>query len=1133
MCKLLKIANFIAIIGLLNNFVHATSTFLAAGNEHTCSLNITGGVECWGSDQYGQLGDGGAINMADKRSHAAAVSGITSGALAVTNGGQHSCALLKDRTVKCWGFNSSGQLGDGTFAIRSAPVSVNGLTGVLALTAGDLHTCALTTSGVKCWGDNSNGRLGIGGSSSPKPTAQNVDVGGSTVTALTAGIAHTCALLASGNMKCWGANESGQGGVGNKNFLSLFSPQNVLNATDGTLFGNVRAIAAGGYHTCALLNDQTMRCWGNNNAGQLGTNGTNDAAFPTLVMTQNALALNNVSNITTGEYHTCAALVDNTVHCWGANASGQLGDGSGYEQHLPTLAFTGNTVEIVAGQSHTCARQISGKTVCWGRNDKGQLGDATIDSSAMGANTLSSVSHAEHVVGGRSHNCALRTNKTVECWGDNTYGQLGNGSGQPSAIPVQVTGLMNVTQLVAGDWHTCALIQVATVSCWGRNTDGQLGNNTFDSSTVPTSVVNMGGPVSALGSGRFHTCAVLQNGTVRCWGKGDSGQLGYGGALTVTTPTLVAGISTAKEVVAGFLHTCALLQDNNVMCWGRNDAGQLGDGSGMNSFTPVAVTGLPANSVKAMGAGNSHACAILNDDSLRCWGNNTSGELGINNYTKQLAPVSLTNIGGKAVQMTGGGFGYGGRVHSCVLLQGGQIKCWGDNIYGQLGFITATNTLPAPSSSFINLGFSASSIAAGGLHSCAASISGISCWGNNQEGQLGRPGLARATTPIDVKGVNAAINTTAGRDHTCALFEGGSVGCWGDNTSYQLGDGSIKSRSSLSGIFVAGLSGGRVTQISAGAFHTCALREDGTVKCWGANGAGQLGNNSNAPSPFPTEVMAGNANLTDVTYVAASSIAIHTCAVVNNAFQQGALKCWGDNNSGQLGNNTTTNQNNAVDVINIANVHTAAVGYQHTCALLYSGNIKCWGSNFSGQLGYPNISNQLLPPTAYVDLGPGTIATSVVAGAAHSCALLTNGHVKCWGDNNSGQLGNNQINAGGAAPVDVVNLSNVKALAAGSNSTCALLTNGKVKCWGFFTGPGGGTYPEPLDITNLDAVNKISMGGTVTGNHFCGVLENGTMKCWGDNSYGQLGNAGISESINPVPVLNPLSNDRIYWDAFD
>jgi len=344
--------------------------------------------------------------------------------------------------------------------------------------------------------------------------------------------------------------------------------------------------------------------------------------------------------------HTCALLSDGKIRCWGRNDYGQLGDGTLTERTTPiSVSDVINAVAVATGRFHTCVLISDGSVKCWGDNRAGQLGDAT----TIPRITPVSVSRidAKSITAGHFHTCALLLSGMVKCWGGNELGQLGDGTVTGRTWPLPpVSGLTNTVIISGGAFHTCALLSDGTVKCWGGNDHGQLGDGTESHKTTPVSVSGLSNVV-AIGAGSFHTCALVSDGSVKCWGDNYFGQLGNGTITSSNTPVSVSGLTNAVNIAVGGWHTCALLSDGTVKCWGANDFGELGDGTTIRRNIPVSVSGL--SNVVAIGAGDSHACALLSDGTAKCWGLNTHGQLGDGTTTKRTTPVPVLgfNLGGK------------------------------------------------------------------------------------------------------------------------------------------------------------------------------------------------------------------------------------------------------------------------------------------------------------------------------------------------------------------------------------------------------------------------------------------------------------------------------------------------------
>ncbi len=385
-------------------------------------------------------------------------------------------------------------------------------------------------------------------------------------------------------------------------------------------------LAAGNHHTCALLSDGTVRCWGLTSRGRLGDPTATGTVSIQPVQVQ---GLNDVVQISAGGEHTCAVRADGTAWCWGNGEDGQLGNGGTSDSSVPAkVVFPPGgpaIVQVSVGDQHTCAVDTDGGAWCWGSNFVRQLGDGTntrrlvpvrVLASGTAESTPVELTTVRSISAGTTHTCALDAGGFAWCWGDNTVGRLGDGTTTARANPVQVltagsTGGTNgqtpvplggLKQVEAGGEHACALLTAGTVRCWGRNLEEQLGDGTTTERSNPVAVSGLTG-VSRIDAGFRHTCGILTGGTAHCWGRNPNGELGDGTttgrstALAVLASGTVAGgdgveLSGVTQIVAARRHSCAVVTSDGgtARCWGLNTDAQLGDGTQTTPrLNPVTV----------------------------------------------------------------------------------------------------------------------------------------------------------------------------------------------------------------------------------------------------------------------------------------------------------------------------------------------------------------------------------------------------------------------------------------------------------------------------------------------------------------------------------------------------------------
>ena len=596
--------------------------------------------------------------------------------------------------------------------------------------------------------------------------------------------------------------------------------------------------------------------------------------------------------------HTCALISDGSVHCWGKNDDGQLGDGTQtWRSHAVAVAGLNSVVKVAAGGAHTCALRTDGTVWCWGKGDDGQIDGATASHLAP---TRAPISGASDVAVGYGHSCAVVAGKVL-CWGSNMSGQLGTGTRDPEPGVVTAAGVSGALA-VTTNYGTCALLRDGRVQCWG----GYFPNApTFLSGvSSATSValdgyrvcVVMGGALACVyvDSGAMNTvvmsaarnfvsvsssCAVVDTGAVACFGLA---------GLPSDGLSVIAGLE-ARSVTNGATHSCAALLTGEVRCWGERVRGKLGDG-----WVPTYVSASGVAGATALAVGAGHTCVVVAGEA-RCWGRNDEGQLGNGatapfSVVTPMAPVAGL---GKATAIAVG------EDHTCAIVEGGEVKCWGANdhggyLQGMLGDGTTYGS-PLPVSTGIQ---GASSLALSEATSCAVSGGGVLCWGF----RLFDPDANVSLSPLSVPALAGATDVSVGSGVVCGRYADGHVACVGDAAPA----GTFKSISVTRG-------------------YGCGIQDSNVPWCWGGSGVKTfdgLATASAAVAGVPPYYTTGH----------------YGCALAG-----GAVHCWGDDMWNELGDGYARARDDAQPVVGIAGATLLGTQKGRSCAVLESGEVRCWG----------------------------------------------------------------------------------------------------------------------------------------------------------------------------------------------
>ena len=1060
-------------------------------------------------------------------------SAVTSGTYTVTatplasitgGGAMHALAVRADGTAWAWGSNSlAPRLGDNPpLTLRPNPVAVSGLTGVRALAGGNDHSLALMADGtVRGWGGNGFGQVGDGTTASRALPTTITGLSG--IAAIDAGATYSVALASSGAVLTWGNNPEGQLGV---------NPTVAYRASPGAVSGltSIQAIAAGRAHIVALRSDGSVWTWGANNFGQLGY--STSPQMLSYVPLQ-VPGLGSIVSIGTAGDSSFAVTIDGQVWAWGANASGQLGDGT------------------VGGNRSTPMAMSNGAS-------------------------------AVAIVGGSAHALILKRDGTVWAVGNNAFGQLGfnTASGAPASTPQQIPGLTGIARIGAGDSTSYAVAQDGSAWAWGLNAPGLIGDGTATVRGTPVPIAGAGLnwlpwiPVIGTPSGTYgvdqnpvitnaDASAVMRytvNGldpTASDTTIAAGSSLAIGQSQTLKVRSFKSGVPPSEIAVANYtLKVMAPVMSPAGGSYGTAQTVTLSsntasavihytlDGSTPTSSSPIYAGAFVIPEVTVVRAIAMRSGWTTSDVSSVTYNVvQTVATPVITPITGEYSiplQVTITSTPGAQIhyRLDGGvpslsstaytgpfSIGDGGDAHLRAIAMKAN---WIDSAVASADYtvhVAAPVFSPGAGTYAASTPITVSTPTAGAT--ITYTLDGSDPTLSSATIASGAPLIvgpytlkAKAwLTGMSESAMTSATYTvsddtvpmlTGGGSNVIALRTNGTAWAWGRNQFGAVGDGTTLARLVPSAVSA----GGTVRVVSAGQESSLGLMLDRTVRGWGHNSRGEVGDGTFMQRTAPTLV----SGLTDI--VAIDSGYYHSVALRAT----GVVMTWGDNTFGQLGEGTTTNQSSPVTVPGLTNVRAISAGRGHTLALKTDGTVWAWGLNFEGELGDGTTATRTTP----VQVSGLTSVIAIAAGWDSSYAVTSDGTAWAWGKNGLGQLGDGTTFSR-TTPVVMGGISGAVAIAGGEDHAIVLKNDGTA--WatgdnasgqlGFST--DSQTYAVVAQpIVGLSGVAHIGAGDRTS----YAVAADGAAWAWGRNIFGVIGDGTGNDSAIPIAIAGPGLNWR-------
>ena len=703
---------------------------------------------------------------------------------------------------------------------------------------------------------------------------------------------------------------------------------------------------------------------------------------------------------------------------------------------------------------------------------------------------------------------AINKKGNLKTWGTNQFGDLGDNSTSFQSTPVAVAGaLKTFCKISSSDYHSLTIDKNGRVWSWGYNNLGQLGDNTLISKLTPVAIGGALKTFCEINVGIYSSFAITRLGRLWAWGYNQSGCLGDNTTIVRSTPVSVLGAvkTFCKVVSTGAPNTGAIDKNGRIWTWGANSFGQLGDNTVISKLTPVAIAGALKTFCKITG-GAYFFCAIDKNGRVWSWGNNGNGQLGNNTTTSRSTPVAIAGALKTFCEITGSLNAF----YTLAIDKNGRIWGWGTNSLGQLGDNTVIGkSTPVAIAGTLKTFCKIAAGNPGGSYSVSLAIDkNNKVWGWGSTFLMGIGVGIYYTTPLTIKGATKTFCQISGSDSTLAIDKNGRLWGWGNNLRGEIGDNTIISKKTPVSILGAVKT---FCKISVSSYFSTAIDKNGRVWSWGNNVAGQLGDNTVISKSTPVAIAGALKTFCEITNLYINDIFTSEIPFTLAIDKNGRIWGWGGNGQGQLGQNNTTNKSTPVAIagalktfckINAGGLNGGFSSSASSLAIDKNGRIWGWGNNNEGQLGQNNTTNRSTPVAI-----AGALKTfcKIASVFNSSMAIDKNGRIWCWGNNGIGQLGDNTM-TNKSTPVAIAGalktFCEIAISSGASQSALAIDKNGRIWGWG---NNGNG---ELGDNTTTCRSTPVAIAGALK--TFCQVGRTSTFTSFAIDKNGRVWTWGMN-----------------------